>query len=60
MCAAAAYEQLQGGNANSKAMYLKVTGVGKLGEGAFVSATPGVATVAEVAASADALVYNVG
>ena len=41
-------------------MYLKVTGVGKLGEGAFVSATPGVATVAEVAASADALVYNVG
>ena len=58
--AAAAYEQLQGGNANSKAMYLKVTGVGKLGEGAFVSATPGVATVAEVAASADALVYNVG
>ena len=58
--AKAAYNQIQSAGVNNKAMTLKVTGVDKLGAGAYISAAPSVITVAEVTASADALVYNIG
>ena len=57
--AVAAYDQLQQDAKNSKTMTLKVTGIDKLGSGAFISAAPSVVTVAEVTGSADVLRYDI-
>ena len=57
--AQAAYDKINATGTNTKAITATIKGIGKLGEDGWITAAPGVKTVAEVTDSADELTYRV-